>query len=258
MAYGAFADIYDAFNDDANYDALCRYICKQFASHGISRGIVADLGCGTGDLTLELAKVGYDMIGIDLSEEMLSILREKMYETGVPGILLLQQDLCALDLYGTVQAAVSTFDTLNHIGPYKQFERALCRSALFIEPGGLFIFDVNTPYKHSQILANNTYSMEAEDVACIWKNQWDETAGCTHITVDICYSGQKHHDVEHFDEYVYTLAQIQQSCEAAGLDIESVIDGERFCALCPDSQRYCITAVKRSDKNCNAMYKEGI
>ena len=97
---------------------------------------MADLGCGTGDLTLALAKAGYDMIGIDLSEEMLCILREKVYEQGRQGILLLQQNLCALDLYGTVHAAVSTFDTLNHIGSYAQFERAVCRSALFIEPGG--------------------------------------------------------------------------------------------------------------------------
>lgn len=257
MAYGAFADIYDVFNEDANYEALCSYICKQLASHGISQGIVADLGCGTGDLTLALAKAGYDMIGVDLSGEMLSILREKMYEDGGQGILLLQQDLCTLDLYGTVRAAVSTFDTMNHIGPYERFERALCRSALFIEPGGLFLFDMNTPYKHRQVLANNTYSMEAEDVACVWANEWDEAAGRTHITVDICYPGQKHHDVECFDEYVYTLAQIQNACKAAGLDVESVIDGERFCALRPDSQRYCITAVKRADKNCNAVYKEG-
>ena len=117
MAYGAFADIYDAFNEDANYDALAEYILRQLRAHGIHSGIVADLGCGTGDLTLALAKAGYDMIGIDLSEEMLCILREKMYEQGRQGILLLQQNLCALDLYGTVHAAVSTFDTLNHIGP---------------------------------------------------------------------------------------------------------------------------------------------
>ena len=129
MAYGAFADIYDAFNEDANYDALAGYILRQLRAHGIHSGIVADLGCGTGDLTLALAKAGYDMIGIDLSEEMLCILREKMYEQGRQGILLLQQNLCALDLYGTVHAAVSTFDTLNHIGPSAQFERAVCRSA---------------------------------------------------------------------------------------------------------------------------------
>ena len=80
MAYGAFADIYDAFNEDADYAALTSYVLHQMKAHGIHEGIVADLGCGTGDLTLALARAGYDMIGIDLSEEMLCILREKMHE----------------------------------------------------------------------------------------------------------------------------------------------------------------------------------
>ena len=258
MAYGAFADIYDAFNEDANYDALAGHILRQLRAHGIHSGIVADLGCGTGDLTLALAKAGYDMIGIDLSEEMLCILREKMYEQGRQGILLLQQNLCALDLYGTVRAAVSTFDTLNHIGPSEQFERALCRSALFIEPGGILLVDMNTPYKHRAVLANHTYSLEAEDVTCLWKNEWDESARCTHITVDMSYPGEEQHDVESFDEYAYALADIRRACEAAGLEIEHVVDGETFGPLCPKSQRYCVTAVKRADKNSNAVYEKEV
>jgi methylase involved in ubiquinone/menaquinone biosynthesis len=258
MAYGAFADIYDAFNEDADYAALTSYVLHQMKAHGIHEGIVADLGCGTGDLTLALARAGYDMIGIDLSEEMLCILREKMYEQGGQGILLLQQDLRVLDLYGTVRAAVSTFDTLNHIGPYEQFERALCRSALFIEPGGILLFDMNTPYKHRAVLANHTYSLEAEDVTCLWKNEWDESARCTHITVDMSYPGEEQHDVESFDEYAYALADIRRACEAAGLEIEHVVDGETFGSLCPKSQRYCVTAVKRADKNSNAVYEKEV
>ena len=79
------------------------------------------------------------MIGVDLSPEMLSVLREKAWETGQEGLLLLCQDIAELDLYGTVRAAVSTFDTFNHIGPAEKFRRALCRAALFVEPGGLVL-----------------------------------------------------------------------------------------------------------------------
>ena len=101
MAYEAFAGVYDAFNEDADYDALFRYVCGVLRAHGVEDGIVADLGCGTGELTLRLAAAGYDMIGVDLSPEMLSVLREKAWETGQEGLLLLCQDIAELDLYGT-------------------------------------------------------------------------------------------------------------------------------------------------------------
>lgn len=145
MAYGIFADFYDFFNEDADYDVLSEQVLAALREHGVSDGIVIDLGCGTGELTLRLAQAGYDMIGVDASEEMLSVLQEKEFELGMSGVLLLHQELQTLDLYGTVRAAVSTFDTFNHIGPVDEFERALCRASLFLEPGGVFVFDMNTP-----------------------------------------------------------------------------------------------------------------
>lgn len=118
MAYNEFAYFYDEFNGEADYDALYGYITDELKAHGITDGILADLGCGTGDLTLMLTQAGYDVIGIDRSEEMLSVLREKADELGLTGrLLLLKQDLLDLDLYGTIRAAVSTFDTYSHIGP---------------------------------------------------------------------------------------------------------------------------------------------
>ena len=124
MAYNEFAYFYDEFNGEADYDALYGYITDELKAHGITDGILADLGCGTGDLTLMLTQAGYDVIGIDRSEEMLSVLREKADELGLTGrLLLLKQDLLDLDLYGTIRAAVSTFDTYSHIGPQENFEK---------------------------------------------------------------------------------------------------------------------------------------
>ena len=119
MAYQEFAYFYDEFNGAADYDALFAYVTGELKAHGIQDGIVADFGCGTGELTLMLAQAGYDMIGIDVSEEMLSVLRDKADALGLPltNPMLLCQDLLQLDLYGTIRAAVSTFDTYNHIGP---------------------------------------------------------------------------------------------------------------------------------------------
>ena len=128
MAYNEFAYFYDEFNGEADYDALYAYITDELKTHGVTDGILADLGCGTGDLTLMLTQAGYDVIGIDRSEEMLSVLREKADELGLTGrLLLLKQDLLDLDLYGTIRAAVSTFDTYSHIGRRKTSRRPSAR-----------------------------------------------------------------------------------------------------------------------------------
>ena len=168
MAYNEFAYFYDEFNGEADYDALYGYVTDELKAHGVADGILADLGCGTGDLTLMLTQAGYDVIGIDRSEEMLSVLREKADELGLTGrLLLLKQDLLDLDLYGTIRAAVSTFDTYSHIGPLDNFEKAIRKAAYFMEKDGVFIFDLNTPYKHQKILAGQTFDIEAVDADSI-------------------------------------------------------------------------------------------
>ena len=168
MAYQEFAYFYDEFNGAADYDALFAYVTGELKAHGIQDGIVADFGCGTGELTLMLAQAGYDMIGIDVSEEMLSVLRDKADALGLPltNPMLLCQDLLKLDLYGTIRAAVSTFDTYNHIGPLENFEKAIAKAAFFMEKDGVFVFDLNTPYKHEKVLSGQTFDFDEDDAAC--------------------------------------------------------------------------------------------
>ena len=152
MAYNEFAYFYDEFNGEADYDALYSQIHAKLEAHGIHDGIVADLGCGTGELTLMLTQAGYDMIGIDQSEEMLCVIRDKAEQLGLSGrLLLLRQDLLKLDLYGTIRAAVSTFDTFNHI---PDLDTAIANAGFFMEKGGVFLFDMNTPYKHQKVLGD--------------------------------------------------------------------------------------------------------
>lgn len=135
MAYNEFAYFYDEFNGEADYDALYSQIHAKLEAHGIHDGIVADLGCGTGELTLMLTQAGYDMIGIDQSEEMLCVVRDKAEQLGLSGrLLLLRQDLLKLDLYGTIRAAVSTFDTFNHI---PDLDTAIANAGFFMEKGGV-------------------------------------------------------------------------------------------------------------------------
>lgn len=242
MPYRDFAWVYDVLNENADYDALARYIIAQLHSFGIEDGTIADLGCGTGDLTLRLAQAGYDMLGVDASEDMLSILQNKAWESGCDNIFLVHQKLESLRLYGTVRAAVSSFDTFNHIGPYAKLQKAIFKAAQYIEKGGVLLFDMNTPYKHEEVLADNTFELQTEEVECIWKNHFDAENARTRITVQI--QTDREAFTERFYEYMYTLTQIQQACEAAGMTVRSVCDGEAFAPLRGDTQRYFITAIK--------------
>ena len=249
MAYEGFALYYDALNEDANYDALAAEIGGRLAAHNIHDGIVADLGCGTGELTLRLAAQGYDMLAIDSSPDMLNMLREKM--TGnekKQDILLLCQRLEALDLFGTIRAAVSTFDTFNHLPP-SALQKSIEKIALFMEPDGLLIFDMNTPYKHQKILKNNTFIAESAakpGVICEWENTLNKASNST----DICLEIQENNTIlfsEYFTEYYYYLEDLIKILNRYSFAVQRVCDGETFFELKDDSQRMLVVAKRIAD-----------
>ena len=245
MAYNEFAYFYDEFNVEADYEALFNYVTGQLKAHGVSEGILVDLGCGTGDLTLMLTQAGYDVIGVDCSQEMLSVLREKAEELGLAeSLLLLRQDILELDLYGTVRAAVSTFDTFNHIGPKERFAAALHKAGFFMEKGGVFIFDLNTPYKHRNVLAGQSFDFEEEDAVCHWSNRCDESTGRVDLCIDIDYFDTGEHFHEEFSEYSYDWPEVECLLKKAGFAVAGRVDGETFGPVRPDSHRWMITAVK--------------
>lgn len=242
--YGAFAQVYDALNTQADYTVLCSYICNAFENNNIPGKIVADLGCGTGDLTLMLAGRGFDMIAVDASADMLSELMQKKYNCEpMPEILILNQSLEELDLYGTIQGAVCTFDTLNHL-TNEQMRAAINRAALFMERGGVFVFDVNTLYKHKIVLANNTIALEVDGASCKWYNLYNEEDNSVKITLEID-EGEAGIFTETFTEYYHSPSEIEDTLEASGFDILSLQDGERFCEVKNDTQRYIYTVRRR-------------
>ena len=157
-------------------------------------------------------------------------------------LLLLRQDLLKLDLYGTIRGAVSTFDTFNHI---PDLDKAIANAGFFMEKGGVLLFDMNTPYKHQNVLGENVFTFEEEDASCVWRNHYSAADRRVEISVDIDYRETGEHFHEQFYEYTYDLDTIRAALEKHGFALESVCDGESFGPLTDESERYFFCAVKQ-------------
>ena len=171
-AYTSFAKVYDLFMDNVPYEEWAAYVKGILEEFGVKDGLVLDLGCGTGSLTECLARAGYDMIGADSSEDMLEIAMEKKERSGLD-ILYLLQDMREFELYGTVRAVVSICDSMNYILEYGDLVQVFRLVNNYLDPGGVFIFDMNTEYKYEQLLGDQTFAEDREDGSFIWYNAYD-------------------------------------------------------------------------------------
>ena len=220
-----FADEYSRLTGNVDRQQMLSYILSKLRAHSIDKGIVLDAGCGSGDLCLLLCKQGYDMIGVDESFDMLTAAMEKAHDQNCD-ILFLGQPLCELDLYGTIDAAVSTLDKINHITDIEELQESLDRISLFMVPGGIFIFDVNTRYKHEQVLGNNCFVYDYEDLYCGWQNEYDPEEEITAIKLDFFEktdSGYVRSEQEFYERY-YSPEILQQLLTNAGFTILEIQD----------------------------------
>ena len=178
--YSLLAPYYDAWNAELDYSAWADGIESAFCSHfGGKVEAVLDLGCGSGRMTVELARRGYDMVGVDSSPEMLTVARESAEASGLAErCLWLMQDMCDFELYGTVEAVVCCLDTLNHLTSYRDLRKMLSLVHNYLVPGGLFLFDVNSREKFEAVYADNAYTFASDNAFCIWQNEYDPK---THI-----------------------------------------------------------------------------
>lgn len=171
--YTNFASVYDQFMDNVPYVEWAEYLHTLMEEYQVRDGIVLDLGCGTGTMTELLAGYGYDMIGVDCSEEMLDVAMHKRGESG-HDILYLLQDMREFELYGTVRAVVSICDSINYITEIEDLEQVFRLVNNYLDPGGIFIFDFNTEYKYREIIGNRTIAEDREESSFIWENYYDE------------------------------------------------------------------------------------
>lgn len=237
MSYDLFADYYDRLMEDVDYPGRTAYLLNLFEKHDRRPTLLLDAACGTGSFSLEFAARGIEVIGADPAPSMLAVARERADRAG-ERILLLCQSAQELELYGTVDGAVCCMDSLNHIADYGDFCRAVARIALFLEPGRLFIFDLNTPYKHRVLLADHTFVYELDDLYLCWQN---ETEGdVTDITLDFFMlepDGRYSRGCEEFTERAYSREKVEAALRAAGLTLEAVYDDMTELPPRPDSQR---------------------
>lgn len=241
MSYSSFAQVYDKLTFNVGYEKRAEYICELLSRNGCENGILLDLACGTGTLSEHIAKKGFDMILADNSPEMLGFARERL-----PDALVLCQDMTDLDLYGTVNAAVCSLDGINHLLTPVMVKKAFSSVSLFMEKGGVFVFDVNTPYKHEKILGNNTFVYEKDDVYLVWQNSYRRKSRTVDINLDIftCENGVYSRNSEAFSERAYSIDDICRWLEETGFSVTGIYDDMTFDVPSEISQRVYISAIK--------------
>ncbi|MGN0559949.1 MAG: class I SAM-dependent DNA methyltransferase [Candidatus Fimenecus sp.] len=248
MSYEVFADFYDTLTDNVDYAVLSKTICSLLARYGLNRGLLLDLGCGTGTLSVLLSKAGYEVVGADISPDMLAVAQEKAFAAG-QDILFLCQDMTRLDLYGTLDAAVCTLDALNHLPSRAAVEETLRRVSLFLNPGGVFIFDANTLYKHREVLGNNTFVYDTDAVYCVWQNELQTDEKTVEISLDFFIPASDEEPIyeresEQFTECAYSGAEWEEMLKNAGFSVLGVFDGYTENPLTDASER-AVYAVRK-------------
>lgn len=225
-AYTGFANVYDEFMDNVPYDEWTDYLADLLKEYGVEQNdLVLELGCGTGSMTRRLARKGYDMIGIDYSDDMLEIAREKGSDEGFSydQILYLNQDMREFELYGTVAAVVSICDSMNYITSSKDLVRVFQLVNNYLDTNGVFIFDMNTIHKYRDILGETTIAENREDASFIWENYYDKEEKMNQY--DITIYKKVDLELEEEDEEVPTslFERFEETHYQKAYEIEEVI-----------------------------------
>lgn len=247
MAYfNAFSSVYDEYTQNVNYAERAGYIAELLQKSGVSDGILLDAACGTGSLSLQLCRLGFDIIAVDNSPDMLMVAREKLSAV-LDKALLLCQDITQLDLYGTVDCVVCSLDSVNHLLTPEEVLAAFKSIGVFTRSGGVFVFDVNTLYKHRNLLSDNTFVFENDSSFLVWRNSECDDNDVVNIILDIfiedengCYK----RCCEDFSERAYDTALLSELLEKAGFSVEKICGDMSFSAPKEQEERIYFVAKK--------------
>ncbi len=239
-AYTSFAYVYDEYMDNIPYEEWCKYLIELLEKQGVLKeAVIADLGCGTGTVTQILDDAGYECIGIDLSEDMLAIASEKMYDADKEIIYTLQ-DMRDFALPYEVDAMTSIGDSMNYITSKEDIKKVFDCVYEGLAPGGVFIFDLKTIHFFRDVLADNTYAENRDDSAFIWANSFDEETmnNCYDLAVFILNEdGAFDRYEENHYQHGFTMEEVVGAAKDAGLHMVSVYDAFTYDAPKEDSER---------------------
>lgn len=232
MDYMNFAGFYDCLTKNVDYPsraARLDVLIRRFkhTTQNTEGCILLDLACGSGSMSEEMAKLGYDVIGVDNSPAMLAKAMDKKYESGLP-IQYLCQDMRELDMYGTIDVTICTLDSLNHLPSLSDVEQVFQKVSLFAHPGGVFLFDMNTLYKHHHILKDKTFLYDTDEVFCVWENRIPE--GTNKVEMQLTFfepDGDAYYRSDEFiTENAYDVAEITDALKRAGLEVLGIYDAD--------------------------------
>lgn len=246
-AYTSLAPVYDRLNADINYAEWADYIERQFELYAKKSPVsVLDLACGTGSMTVELARRGYDMTGIDLSEDMLAVARRKCdLERFRHSVLLVSQDMSQFELYGTVDAVVCCLDSLNYLTRTDELYRTFAHVHNYLEPDGLFVFDMNAPAKFERVYGENAYVLEDEGIFCAWQNHYNTKTKLCDFYLGIFTENSdgtwtRHDEAQR--ERCYSLRTLKRLLDETGFELCSLVSDFDGSPATGDTERWYFTA----------------
>lgn len=223
-SYCEFSAVYDELTQNVDYPKRFEYINHFLLENNITNGTILDLACGTGSISIELIKNGFDVIGIDLSENMLEIASNRLLEYG-DNFSLLKGSMTDYRLDKSVKACICSLDSINHLNDINDVEKTFCNVYNSLDENGVFVFDVNTIYKHNEILANNTFVFDEEDFYLVWDNEFVSDR-VVRILLDMFVWNGKAYDrfSENFEETAYSIEDLLDALCRAGFSDISVYD----------------------------------
>jgi Methylase involved in ubiquinone/menaquinone biosynthesis len=239
--YSVLAEYYDRLNAEVDYGAIAEYCDRAVKNYGLSDSKLAlDLACGTGSVTLKLAALGYDMIGADCSEEMLAVAAGRSKPDGAQ-VLWLKQDMRGFELYGTVGLIVCALDSINYLTDVKSLESCFSLAHNYLDPGGLFIFDVNTKYKFENVYAGHDYVLEADGVLCAWRSDYSARTGLCKFNLSIFTDegGMWRRRDEVQVERMWSDRKLRAALKVAGFELITVTDGYSNAPATENGERHC-------------------